>query len=107
MLSLDISGAFNNILYKYLLYNIVLDRLKLKSYIEVIDETKVRYSIANTMESKYLKTPLRTNEGKKYNSNTSKNRDIWDFLIEFSPHIYIRCSLHRPDRALNRTLSNK
>jgi hypothetical protein len=34
----------------------------------------VSYTIANTIEGKYLKTLLRINKGRKYNSNASKDR---------------------------------
>ena len=46
----------------------------LESYIGDIGKIKVSYTIANTIESKCLKTPLGTNEGRKYNSNAFKNR---------------------------------
>ena len=47
----------------------------LESYIRDIDKKKISYSIVNALEGKYLKALLRANKGRKYNSNTTKNRD--------------------------------
>ena len=33
------------------------------------------YSMVNTMGGKYLRAPRRPNKGRKYNSNTPKNRN--------------------------------
>jgi len=46
----------------------------LKSYIEGIGEKKVSYNIVNAIKGKYLKTLLRVNKGRKYNSNAVKDR---------------------------------
>ena len=62
-------------------YNIILARLILERYIEVKDieadlgERKLSYSIVNTIGGKYLRALKRPNKGRKYNSNTLKNRN--------------------------------
>ena len=39
-----------------------------------LEERNLSYSIVNTIGGKYLRALKRPNKGKKYNSNTSKNR---------------------------------
>jgi hypothetical protein len=46
----------------------------LKSYIKDIGKKKVSYSIVNAIEGRRLKALLRANKGRKYNSNTTKDR---------------------------------
>jgi len=48
-------------------------------------EKEVSHSMANAMEGKRLRTPLRANKGRKYNSNANKDRGnrikrlaLWD-----------------------------
>ena len=53
----------------------------LKRYMRVkgieanLDKRNLSYSIVNTIGGKYLKALKRPNKGKKYNSNTFKNRN--------------------------------
>ena len=62
-------------------YNIILVRLILKGYIGVkgieanLEKRYLSYSIVNTIGGKYLKALRRPNKGRKYNSNTLKNRN--------------------------------
>ena len=62
-------------------YNIILVRLILERYIGVkgieagLEERKLSYSIVNTIGGKYLRALRRPNKGRKYNSNTLKNRN--------------------------------
>ena len=61
--------------------NIILVRLILKRYIGVkgieanLGKNNLSYSIVNTIGGKYLRALKQPNKGRKYNSNTSKNRN--------------------------------
>jgi hypothetical protein len=39
-----------------------------------LNKRNLSYSVVNTIRGKYLRALRRPNKGKKYNSNTSKNR---------------------------------
>jgi hypothetical protein len=39
-----------------------------------LGKRNLSYSIVNTIGGKYLRAPKRPNKGRKYNSNTPKNR---------------------------------
>ena len=41
----------------------------------IIDKRYLSYSIANAIRGKNLRAPRRPNKGRKYNSNTPKDRD--------------------------------
>ena len=41
----------------------------------IIDKRYLSHTIVNTIGGKNLKAPRRPNKGRKYNSNTPKNRD--------------------------------
>ena len=41
----------------------------------VLGKRNPSYSMVNAMGGKYLRAPRRPNKGKKYNSNTLKNRN--------------------------------
>ena len=41
----------------------------------VLGKRILSYSMVNAMGGKYLRAPRRPNKGKKYNSNTFKNRN--------------------------------
>jgi len=61
--------------------NTILVRLKLKRYIGVegieanLGKRNLSYSIVNAIGDKYLRALRRPNKGRKYNSNTLKNRN--------------------------------
>ena len=61
--------------------DIILVRLILEKYIGVkgietnLQKRYLSYSIVNTIGSKYLRALRRPNKGRKYNSNTLKNRN--------------------------------
>ena len=50
-------------------------RIGVKSVEAVIDKRYLSYSIANAVEGKNLRALKRPNKGRKYNGNTSKDRD--------------------------------
>jgi hypothetical protein len=60
--------------------NIILVKPTLKRYIGVksietnLDKRNLSHNIINTIGGKYLKAPKRPNKGRKYNSNTPKNK---------------------------------
>ena len=62
-------------------YNIILVRLILERYIKVkgievdLGKRYLSYSMVNIIGGKYLGALRRPNKGKKYNSNTLKNRN--------------------------------
>ena len=62
-------------------YNIILVGLILKRYIgdksieAIADKRNLSYSMVNAIGGKYLRALRRPNKGKKYNSNTLKNRN--------------------------------
>jgi len=41
----------------------------------ILNKRNLGYSIVNTIGGKHLRAPRRPNKGRKYNSNTSKNRN--------------------------------
>jgi len=61
--------------------NIILVRLALERYIGVkgleanLGKRNLSYSIVNAIGDKYLRALRRTNKGRKYNSNTLKDRN--------------------------------
>ena len=61
--------------------NVILARLILERYIGVknikanLGERNLNYNIINIIGGKYLRALKRPNKGRKYNSNTSKNRN--------------------------------
>ena len=66
---------------KTIYYNIILARLTLKRYIGVkgiktdTGKRNLSYNIVNTIRGKNLRALKRPNKGRKYNSNTLKDRN--------------------------------
>ena len=81
LLSLLTYYASPFLLYISLGPNIVLVRLTLERRIGVkgievkLGKRNLSYSIVNTIGGKYLRALRRPNKGRKYNSNTLKNRN--------------------------------
>jgi hypothetical protein len=48
--------------------------IRVKSIKANLGKRNLSHNIVNTIEGKYLRAPKRPNKGKKYNSNTPKNR---------------------------------